>query len=95
MLMHINNVVTKGKFSTNVQFLMNHRPLSNEPIFHSFSLNSVVEFASLSDMKTAIEKLDDTELNGRRVRLVEDRRGGRSKSNFFSHYILIHHYHKY
>lgn len=29
-------------------------------------------------MKTAIEKLDDTELNGRRVRLVEDRRGGRS-----------------
>lgn len=37
----------------------------------------VVEFASLSDMKTAIEKLDDTELNGRRIRLVEDRRGGR------------------
>lgn len=29
-------------------------------------------------MKTAIEKLDDTELNGRRVRLVEDRRSGRS-----------------
>lgn len=31
-------------------------------------------------MKTAIEKLDDTELNGRRIRLVEDKRrngGGR------------------
>lgn len=29
-------------------------------------------------MKTAIEKLDDTELNGRRIRLVEDtRRNGR------------------
>lgn len=29
-------------------------------------------------MKTAIEKLDDTELNGRRIRLVEDtRRSGR------------------
>jgi len=38
----------------------------------------VVEFASLSDMKTAIEKLDDTELNGRRIRLIEDRRGGRA-----------------
>ncbi|XP_067619635.1 serine-arginine protein 55 [Eurosta solidaginis] len=37
----------------------------------------VVEFASLSDMKAAIEKLDDTDLNGRRLRLVEDRRGGR------------------
>lgn len=45
--------------------------------FVSFFLYSVVEFASLSDMKTAIEKLDDTELNGRRIRLVEDRRGGR------------------
>jgi len=39
----------------------------------------VVEFASLSDMKTAIEKLDDTELNGRRIRLIEDRRGGRGR----------------
>lgn len=29
-------------------------------------------------MKTAIEKLDDTELNGRRIRLIEDRRSGRS-----------------
>ncbi|XP_037884570.1 serine-arginine protein 55-like isoform X4 [Glossina fuscipes] len=37
----------------------------------------VVEFASLSDMKTAIEKLDDTDLNGRRIRLVGDRRSGR------------------
>uniref|UniRef100_A0A1A9WPG4 RRM domain-containing protein n=1 Tax=Glossina brevipalpis TaxID=37001 RepID=A0A1A9WPG4_9MUSC len=40
---------------------------------------SVVEFASLSDMKTAIEKLDDTDLNGRRIRLVEDRRSGRGR----------------
>jgi len=43
-----------------------------------FSVFSVVEFATLKDMKTAIEKLDDTELNGRRIRLVEDtRRNGR------------------
>lgn len=43
----------------------------------------VVEFASSSDMKTAIEKLDDTELNGRRIRLVEDKRrntSGRRRS---------------
>jgi len=37
----------------------------------------VVEFASYSDMKTALDRLDDTELNGRRIRLVEDRRRGR------------------
>lgn len=37
----------------------------------------VVEFATLSDMKNALDKLDDTELNGRRIRLVEDRRHSR------------------
>lgn len=51
----------------------------------SHAICSVVEFASLSDMKTAIEKLDDTELNGRRIRLVEDRRGGRSGKLIFTH----------
>lgn len=29
----------------------------------------VVEFASKEDMKNALKKLDDTELNGRRIRL--------------------------
>ena len=41
---------------------------------------SVVEFASYSDMKRAIEKLDGTEINGRKIKLTEDRsrrRGGR------------------
>ncbi|KAL1132157.1 hypothetical protein AAG570_010114 [Ranatra chinensis] len=42
----------------------------------------VVEFASHSDMKNALDKLDDTELNGRRIRLVEDRsRSRRSRSS--------------
>lgn len=40
----------------------------------------VVEFASSSDMKNAIDKLDDSELNGRRIRLVEDRRRGSRRS---------------
>ncbi|GJQ71332.1 putative nucleic acid binding protein [Trypoxylus dichotomus] len=41
----------------------------------------VVEFASYSDMKNALEKLDDTEINGRRIRLVEDRSGYRSSKS--------------
>ncbi|OAD54336.1 Serine-arginine protein 55 [Eufriesea mexicana] len=42
----------------------------------------VVEFATYSDLKNAIDKLDDTELNGRRIRLIEDkRRGRRSRSS--------------
>lgn len=44
----------------------------------------VVEFASLEDMKNAIEKLDDTEINGRRIRIVESgknrKSGSRSRS---------------
>lgn len=41
----------------------------------------VVEFASYKDMKNAISKLDDTEINGRRIRLVEYRwRDSRSRS---------------
>ena len=34
---------------------------------------SVVEFANREDMKAAIRKLDGTELNGRRLRLTEER----------------------
>lgn len=44
----------------------------------------VVEFASFSDMKNAIEKLDDTELNGRRIRLVEDKSAKRRRSGSYS-----------
>ncbi|KAG5885565.1 hypothetical protein JTB14_003764 [Gonioctena quinquepunctata] len=36
----------------------------------------VVEFISYSDMKNAIDKLHDTEINGRRIKVFEDRRGG-------------------
>lgn len=70
MLMLTSNVATKGKFF--MDFFELNNILSLIVVVCVFS---VVEFASLSDMKTAIEKLDDTELNGRRVRLVEDRRG--------------------
>ncbi|XP_026735585.1 serine-arginine protein 55 isoform X4 [Trichoplusia ni] len=40
----------------------------------------VVEFATHSDMRAAIEKLDGTELNGRRIRLIEARRGSRRRT---------------
>ena len=34
---------------------------------------SVVEYASRDDMKNALRKLDGTELNGRKLRLIEER----------------------
>lgn len=33
----------------------------------------VIEFRSQSDMKRAIDKLDGTDINGRKIRLVADR----------------------
>ena len=33
----------------------------------------MVEFATYNDMKNALEKLDDTEINGRRIRLYKDK----------------------
>jgi len=40
----------------------------------------VVEFATYDDLKHAIDKLDDTELNGRRIRMVSQFKGGRPRS---------------
>ena len=45
--------------------------------------SSLVEFGERRGMEYALEKLDDTELNGRRIRLVEESKllgKGRSRS---------------
>lgn len=38
-----------------------------------FHYYRVVEFATYSDMKAALDKLDDTELGGKRIRIEEDK----------------------
>lgn len=40
----------------------------------------VVDFATSADLKNAIEKMDGTELMGRKIRLVEEKSGSRSQS---------------
>lgn len=42
----------------------------------------VIEFKSYSDMKRALEKLDGTEVNGRKIRLMEDRPGSRRRRSY-------------
>ncbi|XP_052007015.1 serine/arginine-rich splicing factor 5-like [Xyrauchen texanus] len=54
-----------------VTFVDAHRTNKNE---------GVVEFASHSDMKNALDKLDGTDLNGRKLKLFEDRKRNRSRS---------------
>lgn len=33
----------------------------------------VVEFSTYGDMRNALDKLDNTEINGRKIKLVEDK----------------------
>ncbi|XP_066246087.1 serine-arginine protein 55-like isoform X2 [Euwallacea similis] len=54
-----------------VTFADAHKKYKNE---------GIVEFASYEDMKNAIRKFDDTVLNGRRIKLVEDKSSNRGKS---------------
>ncbi|MBN3301927.1 SRSF4 factor, partial [Amia calva] len=42
----------------------------------------VIEFKSYSDMRRALEKLDGTEVNGRKIRLIEDRPGSRRRRSY-------------
>jgi len=45
-----------------------------------FMAHRVVEFATYSEMRRAIDKLDNTELNGRRVRLIEDKSASKRRN---------------
>ncbi|KAL6461286.1 hypothetical protein MHYP_G00312520 [Metynnis hypsauchen] len=42
----------------------------------------VIEFRLYSDMKRALEKLDGTEVNGRKIRLIEDRPSARRRRSY-------------
>jgi uncharacterized membrane protein YccC len=80
MLMHTNSAEMKGTYILIIVLFVFRCCFT---VFISCCLCSrVVEFATHSDMRNAIEKLDDTELSGRKIRLVEDTRrsGGRRRS---------------
>ncbi|XP_044736487.1 serine-arginine protein 55 isoform X2 [Chrysoperla carnea] len=47
---------------------------------HKRKNEGLVEFATYSDMKKAIDKLDNTEINGRRIRVIEDKFSGGRRS---------------
>ncbi|XP_059474400.1 serine/arginine-rich splicing factor 5 isoform X3 [Neocloeon triangulifer] len=58
------------------------QPSGTEPT-RGGGASGVVEFATYQDMRNALDKLDDTDLNGRRIRLIEDtrRKSRRSRSS--------------
>lgn len=61
-------VVMKSLSMTSCVFFMYSLLLQFSAV-HFFFFCRVVEFATKEDMKNALKKLDDSELNGRRIRL--------------------------
>lgn len=82
MWMHTDPTEMKGETPFCFVFFLNlpsnasrvSRPSDLGPNGSSRSQLRVVEFASRSDMKNAISKLDGTELNGRKLKIFEDSR---------------------
>ena len=48
-----------------------------------------MEFATYGDMKNVINKLDDTEINGRRIRIVEQKTRGRRHRFAVCHELIV------
>lgn len=73
----LNCLVIANPFACTIFHTLRHlcilHPLN---CLYSCMCSGVVEFASYADMKNAIEKLDGAELNGRRIRISEDKRRG-------------------
>lgn len=61
-------------FNWKLKWLPRSLGICGRVLIKVFLKNRVVEFASRSDMKNAISKLDGTELNGRKLKIFEDRR---------------------
>lgn len=70
--MPTSNVLEKGEHFMCVFLCWLQTPFPTD-------LYSVVEYASYDDMKNAMKKLDASELNGRRIKLIEDYRGNRRR----------------
>ena len=50
----------------------------------------MVEFQTYNDMKRAIEKLDGTEINGRKIKMIPDKQSHRSSSRRRSDILKLH-----
>lgn len=70
MILWLGGAVEGLEQSTPVSIFEAQSVNTNLRLFFYFS--RIVEFASYSDVKNALEKLSGTELNGRKIRVVEE-----------------------
>lgn len=77
-------IVENLSSSVSWQDLKDHMRQAGEVTFadaHKKHKNEgIIEFATSADLRNAIDKLDGTEINGRKIRLIKDNPRGRSRS---------------
>jgi len=76
----VENLSSRTSWQDLKDFMRKAGEITYTNTHHIRSGEGVVEFGSRSDMHYALDKLDGTELDGRRIKLVEEGRGrGRSR----------------
>lgn len=83
----VENLSSRTSWQDLKDFMRQAGEITYTNTHHIRSGEGVVEFGSRGDMEWALDKLDDNELDGRRIRLIEEnkgrsrsRSGGRSRS---------------
>jgi len=83
----VENLSSRTSWQDLKDFMRQAGEITYTNTHHIRSGEGVVEFGSRGDMEWALDKLDDSELDGRRIRLIEEnkgrsrsRSGGRSRS---------------
>lgn len=84
---HIQFILPSVVSSSNQDFMRQAGEVTYADAHKGRANEGVIEFRSRSDLKRALEKLDGTDINGRKIRLVEDKHrrrrsysGSRSRS---------------
>lgn len=90
LLVHVYTSISPVAFLSHQDFMRQAGEVTYADAHKERTNEGVIEFRSYSDMKRALDKLDGTDINGRKIRLVEDRpRRGRSYSGSRSRYELF------
>lgn len=76
----VENMSTKTSWQDLKDFMRQCGEITYTNAHHQRPGEGIVEFGSRDDMDYALDKLDDTELDGKRIRLVEEKRRSPSRS---------------
>jgi len=76
----VENLSSRTSWQDLKDFMRQAGEITYTNTHHQRSGEGVVEFGSQSDMEYALDKLDDAELDGRRIKLIEENKKSRSRS---------------